>query len=331
MKMKKALALVLALVMVLALAACAKGNTDSNEGNAAGKKVGICIYKFDDNFMTTYRNALESDLKAKGYEVSVVDGKNDQATQTEQINTFISQKYDVLIINPVMTSAADGIVEQVKAAGIPAVIINREPTAEVMNMWDKIAYVGCDAAQSGTYQGELILETANKGDINGDGVISYIMIQGDPENIDAQLRTQYSVKALEDAGMKVEQLNLTRGDWDQAKGQEICANDLAQFGDKVEVVFCNNDAMALGAQQAIQAANRTVGKDIYLVGVDALPDALEQVKAGTMTGTVLNDAKGQAAKAIEVMEMLLKGETVEKQYYVDYVKVTPENVADFMG
>ena len=162
-------------------------------------------------------------------------------------------------------------------------------------------------------------------------MISYIMIQGDPENIDAQLRTQYSVKALEDAGMKVEQLNLTRGDWDQAKGQEICANDLAQFGDKVEVVFCNNDAMALGAQQAIQAANRTVGKDIYLVGVDALPDALEQVKAGTMTGTVLNDAKGQAAKAIEVMEMLLKGETVEKQYYVDYVKVTPENVADFMG
>ncbi|MGM9640948.1 MAG: galactose ABC transporter substrate-binding protein [Faecousia sp.] len=330
MKMKKALALVLALVLVLALAACAKGNTNS-KGDAAGKKVGICIYKFDDNFMTTYRNALESDLKAKGYEVSVVDGKNDQATQTEQINTFISQKYDILIINPVMTSAADGIVEQVKAAGIPAVIINREPTAEVMNMWDKIAYVGCDAAQSGTYQGELILETANKGDINGDGVISYIMIQGDPENIDAQLRTQYSVKALEDAGMKVEQLNLTRGDWDQAKGQEICANDLAQFGDKVEVVFCNNDAMALGAQQAIQAANRTVGKDIYLVGVDALPDALEQVKAGTMTGTVLNDAKGQAAKAIEVMEMLLKGETVEKQYYVDYVKVTPENVADFMG
>ena len=330
MKMKKALALVLALVMVLALAACAKGNTDS-KGDAAGKKVGICIYKFDDNFMTTYRNALESDLKAKGYEVSVVDGKNDQATQTEQINTFISQKYDVLIINPVMTSAADGIVEQVKAAGIPAVIINREPTAEVMNMWDKIAYVGCDAAQSGTYQGELILETANKGDINGDGVISYIMLQADPENIDAQLRTQYSVKALEDAGMKVEQLNLTRGDWDQAKGQEICANDLAQFGDKVEVVFCNNDAMALGAQQAIQAANRTVGKDIYLVGVDALPDALEQVKAGTMTGTVLNDAKGQAAKAIEVMELLLQGETVEKQSYVDYVKVTPENVADFMG
>ena len=332
MKMKKALALVLALVMVLALAACAKGNTDS-KGDAAGKKVGICIYKFDDNFMTTYRNALESDLKAKGYEVSVVDGKNDQATQTEQINTFISQKYDVLIINPVMTSAADGIVEQVKAAGIPAVIINREPTAEVMNMWDKIAYVGCDAAQSGTFQGELILDTPNKGDINGDGKVSYIMIQGDPENIDAQLRTEYSVKALKDAGVEVEQLNLTRGDWDREKGQTICANDLAQFGDQIEVVFCNNDDMAIGALQAIQSAGRKVNEDIYLVGVDALDAALNEVKAGNMTGTVLNDATAQASAAVECMEGLLNGDTYSagnQSVYVDYVKVTPDNVGDFM-
>ena len=191
--------------------------------------------------------------------------------------------------------------------------------------------MGCDAAQSGTFQGELILETANKGDINGDGVISYIMIQGDPENIDAQLRTQYSVKALTDAGMEVKELDLQRGDWDQNKGQEICQNDLTKYGAEVEVVFCNNDAMALGALQAIEAANRVVGQDIYLVGVDALSDALTQVKAGKMTGTVLNDAASQAAKAIEVMEMLLNGQAVEKQYYVDYVKVTQTNVDEFMN
>ena len=159
------------------------------------------------------------------------------------------------------------------------------------------------------------------------------MIQGDPENIDAQLRTEYSVKALTDAGMKVEQLNLTRGDWDREKGQTICANDLAQFGDKVEVVFCNNDDMAIGALQAIQAAGRTVNKDIYLVGVDALDAALNEVKAGNMTGTVLNDAVGQASGAVEQMELLLNGTTFEagkQSVYVDYVKVTPDNVADFM-
>ena len=302
--------------------------------SADGGKVGVCIYKFDDAFMTTYRNALEEMLTEKGYEVSVVDGKNDQAEQNNQINNFITQGVDALIINPVMTSAADQIIDLVKTAGIPTVLINREPTAEQMAVYDKLVYVGCDASQSGTMQGELILDTENKGDINGDGKVSYIMIQGDPENIDAQLRTEYSVKALTDAGVEVEELDLQRGDWDRAKGQEIAQNDLTKFGDEIEVVFSNNDDMAIGALQAIQAAGRTVNEDIYLVGVDALDAALNEVKAGNMTGTVLNDGVGQAAGAVEAMEGLLAGDTYaegEQSIYVDYVKVTPENIDEFMN
>ncbi len=302
--------------------------------SADGGKVGVCIYKFDDAFMTTYRNALEEMLTEKGYEVSVVDGKNDQAEQNNQINNFITQGVDALIINPVMTSAADQIIDLVKTAGIPTVLINREPTAEQMAVYDKLVYVGCDASQSGTMQGELILDTENKGDINGDGKVSYIMIQGDPENIDAQLRTEYSVKALTDAGVEVEELDLQRGDWDRAKGQEIAQNDLTKFGDEIEVVFSNNDDMAIGALQAIQAAGRTVNEDIYLVGVDALDAALNEVKAGNMTGTVLNDAVGQASGAVEAMEELLGGKTYaegEQSIYVDYVKVTPENIDEFMN
>ena len=353
--MKKTLALALAVVLSLGLqAGCGGGgNTStpaqSNPGTsqpaasnpaasipdapAGGGTVGVCIYKFDDAFMTTYRNSLEKILKDKGYEVTVVDGNNDQAKQNEQINTFITQGVDALIINPVMTSAADQIIATVKGADIPTVLINREPTAEQMAAYEKLVYVGCDAAQSGTFQGELILDTPNKGDINGDGKVSYIMIQGDPENIDAQLRTEYSVQALKDAGIEVEQLNLTRGDWDREKGQTICANDLAQFGDKIEVVFCNNDDMAIGALQAIQSAGRKVNEDIYLVGVDALDAALNEVQAGNMTGTVLNDANGQAASAVAEMEKLLGGATYtsgNQSVYVDYVKVTPENVGDFM-
>ncbi len=299
---------------------------------AAGGNIGVCIYKFDDAFMTTYRNALQEILEGKGYTVTVMDGKNDQAEQNNQINNFIAQEVDALIINPVMTSAADQIIATVKDADIPTVLINREPTAEQMAAYDKLVYVGCDARQSGTMQGELILDTPNKGDINGDGKISYIMIQGDPENIDAQYRTEYSVKALTDAGMEVEELDLQRGDWDRNKGQEIAQNDLAKFGEEIEVIFCNNDDMAIGALQAIQAAGRTVNEDIYLVGVDALDAALNEVVNGNMTGTVLNDANGQAAGAVEAMEALLGGKTYaegEQSIYVDYVKVTPDNAADF--
>ena len=355
--MKKTLALALAAVMSLGLlAGCGPKEPANNGGGttnppssasqpqggdassipdapAGGGTVGVCIYKFDDAFMTTYRNALQEILEGKGYKVTTVDGNNDQSKQNEQINTFITQGVDALIINPCMTSAADSIIATVKAAGVPTVLINREPTAEQMSAYDKLVYVGCDAAQSGTFQGELILETPNKGDINGDGKVSYIMIQGDPENIDAQLRTEYSVKALKDAGIEVEELDLQRGDWDREKGQTICANDLAQFGDQIEVVFCNNDDMAIGALQAIQAAGRKVNEDIYLVGVDALDAALNEVMNGNMTGTVLNDAVGQATAAVEEMEKLLGGATYSagsQSVYVDYVKVTPDNAKDFV-
>ena len=91
-------------------------------------------------------------------------------------------------------------------------------------------------------------------------------------------------------GMEVEELLMQRGDWDQAKGQQIAQDALTQFGEDVEVIFCNNDAMALGALQAIQASGRKVNEDIYLVGVDALTDAVQNIVDGNFTGTVFNDS-----------------------------------------
>ena len=314
-------------------AAAAAATTD-----VADKKVGISIYKFDDNFMTLYRTELvrylTEDLGFKAENVVVQDGKGDQAEQTNQIQNFIASGVDVMILNLVQASSAPEITDMCKDAGIPVVFINREPDEAEEQRWvdEKInaTYVGCDARQSGTYQGEEILETETKGDINGDGKVSYIMIQGDPENVDAQYRTEFSVKALTDAGMEVEELLKQRGDWDQAKAQQIAQDALNQYGDKIEVVFCNNDAMALGALQSIQQAGRTVGKDVYLVGVDALVEAVQNVVDGNMTGTVLNDDVGQATKAAEATKLFVEGKDVEKYYWVDYVKVTKDNASQYL-
>ena len=293
--------------------------------------VGVCIYQFADNFMTLYRADLEGYLKDMGYAVTIMDGKNDQNTQTEQINTFLQQGVDVLIINPVQTTSAQTIVDTVSPSGTPIVFINREPDKSVLDSYaDKCCYVGADARQSGTYQGELILETETQGDINGDGVITYIMCKGDPENIDAQYRTEYSIKALEDAGKKVNCLYEYLDNWDQTTAQQDVANALSQYGDQIEVVFCNNDAMALGALQSIQQAGRTVGKDIYLVGVDALAEAVQDVLDGNMTGTVLNDDVGQATKAAEAAKLYVEGSAVEQYYWVDYVKVTKDNASSYV-
>jgi len=302
-------------------------------------KVGVAIYQFDDNFMTLYRNEILSyfsslETDSVKYNVTMVDGKNDMAEQSNQIDNFITQGMDVIILNLVQTSSADAMIDRIVAAGIPLVLINREPLAyaadgstldeqyEGILKNPRVCYVGADARQSGSFQGRIIAELPNHGDINGDGKISYIMIEGDPENIDAQYRTQFSIKYLTDAGYTVECLDDQVGNWAQARGQEICANALAKFGRQIEVVFCNNDAMALGAAAAIQAAGRTVGKDIYLVGVDALAECVEMVNAGTMTGTVLNDHVGQSHKAVDVAVELLNARAIRNYYWVDYVMVT---------
>ena len=263
-----------------------------------------------------------------------MDGKNDQGEQMNQIRNFITQGYDVMIINLVQASSEPTVTEECNAAGIPVVYINREPEAEREQAWVdegiKATYVGADARQSGTYQGEEIAELENKGDADGDGVVRYIMVQGDPENVDAQYRTEKSIEALTGAGVEVEELVKMRGDWDQTKGQEITANALSQHGAKIDVVFCNNDAMALGALQAIEAAGRKVNEDIYLVGVDALVEVVEHVMNGKMTGTVFNDYFGQAHTAADKALDFVNGKDVDNVYMVDYVKVTPENASEIL-
>ena len=348
--MKKLISLLLVLAMALTLVACggsskpaettaapAAGETTAAAAAPAGDvktyNVGVAIYQYNDNFMTLYRQEIENYFKSLEtdtvkYNITMVDGKNDMGEQTNQIDTFITQKMDVIICNLVQTSSAEVIIDKVVDAGIPLILINREPLGDngdesypgiINNPY--VCYVGADARQSGTYQGEIVLALPDKGDINGDGVVSYVMVVGDPENPDAQYRTEYSIKALTDAGVQVKELVKNVGNWDQTKGQEIVAAALAQFGDEVEVVFCNNDGMALGAAAAIEAAGRTVGKDIYLLGVDALDECQEMVQKGTMTGTVLNDHIGQSHKAVDVAIQALNGEPIENYYWVDYVKV----------
>ena len=326
--MKKLIALVLAIVLVFGLVACG-----AKDGGVKTYKVGVAIYQYNDNFMTLYRQEIENYFKTLEtetvkYEVTMVDGKNDMAEQTNQIETFITQKMDVIICNLVQTSSAEVIIDKVVAADIPLILINREPLGDngdesyegILNN-EKVCYVGADARQSGTYQGEMVLALDDKGDVNGNGTVDYVMIIGDPENPDAQYRTEYSIKALTDAGVAVNELVSNVGNWDQAKGQEIAAAALAQFGDEVDVIFCNNDGMALGAAAAISAAGRTVGEDIYLLGVDALAECQEMVQNGTMTGTVLNDHIGQSHAAVDAAVAALNGEALENYYWVNYVKV----------
>ena len=316
----------------------AADDTEKPDVDLSDKKVGVCIYQFSDNFMTLFRTELENYLIELGFSkdnITIQDGANDQATQSNQIDAFIADGVDLLIINPVNSSSAESITDKVVAANIPLVYVNREPGEDEEKRWEdngwNVTYVGCDARQSGTMQGEIIadlgLDTIDK---NGNGKVDYIMIEGDPENVDAKYRTEFSVKALEDAGLEVNQLDDQVGNWDQATAQQLVANDLSQFGDDVEVVFCNNDAMALGALQAIEAAGRKVNEDIYLVGVDALTEAVQNVIDGKQTGTVFNNHFAQAQAASDIAVKFLSGEKVDAVNMVNYEKVTQDNAQEIL-
>ncbi|HOV94138.1 MAG TPA: galactose/glucose ABC transporter substrate-binding protein MglB [Spirochaetales bacterium] len=311
-------------------------------GGAGGKpKIGVAIYKFDDTFMSYVRNAISDNAKDKA-DVEIVDSQNSQPTQNEQVDAFLSKKVKALAINPVDRTAAAAIIEKAKAKNTPVVFFNREPLPEDMQAWDKVYYVGAKAEQSGSMQGEIVVEywkAHPEADKNKDGKMQYIMLKGEPGHQDAELRTQYSIQAVTDAGIEVDKLAEDTAYWDRPKAFDKMKAFLAAYGDKIEVVFCNNDDMALGAIEALKSDGYFTGdKQIVVVGVDATAPALQAVEEGTLLGTVLNDAKNQGKATFDLAYALAKGQDVTKAgweitdgkyVWVPYQKVTKDNYTQF--
>ena len=353
-KKKFALGLV-GVATVLTLGACGArgGSSTSGESADAGKGdseklIGGAIYKFDDTFMTGVRTAMTNAAKEAGVKLELVDSQNKQPTQNEQVDTFITKGVQALAVNPVDRTAAGPIIEKAKAKDLPIVFINREPEEADMNGYDKVWYVGAKAEQSGTQSGQIIadyFEANPEADKNGDGVIQYVMLQGEPGHQDATLRTEYSIKAIEEAGFKTEKLAADTAMWDKAKATDLMKSFLTGQGvDKIEAVIANNDDMALGAIEALKAEGYNTGdpaKFIPVVGVDATAPALEAMKDGSLLGTVLNDAVNQGTATINVANAVMDGKEVNeanvgypvtdgKYIWIDYVKVTKDNYAEFM-
>lgn len=322
--------------------AASAGATAAQTESASGKQpaIGVAIYKFDDTFMTGVRNAI-SDAAKNVAKVDIVDSQNSQPTQNDKVDLFITKKVNAMAINPVDRAAAGVIINKAKTANIPVVFINREPLQDDMKKWDKVYYAGAKAEESGTISGQLLVDNwkANPAmDKNKDGVLQYVMLKGEPGHQDAELRTKFSIQAIEDAGIKVQKLAEDTAMWDRVKGQEKMAAFLAANGDKIEAVLANNDDMALGAIEALKAAGYFKdGKTMPVVGVDATAPALKALEDGTLLGTVLNDAKNQGKAALKLTNVLALGQTPSKEntgyditdgkyVWIKYKKITKANM-----
>jgi methyl-galactoside transport system substrate-binding protein len=334
---KKTVIVLLIVAVVLSFAACGGGG-----GKGSGlPTIGVAIYKFDDTFMSYTRNAIQSNASGKA-ELEVVDSQNAQATQNDQVDAFLSKKISAIAINPVDRTAAATIIDKAQSKKVPVVFFNREPLPEDMSKWDQVYYVGAKAEQSGSMQGEIAYDywtVTPEADRNGDGVIQYIMLKGEPGHQDAELRTQYSIQYLKDKGIQVELLAEDTAMWDRPKAVEKMDAFLAAHGDKIEMVFCNNDDMALGVIESLKNAGYFQGgKYLPVLGVDATAPALEALSQGTLLGTVLNDADNQGKATFDVAYALASGSdpatsgwtiTDGKYVWVPYQKVTKDNYTQF--
>lgn len=342
MRFKKLSALVLAGALSFSLVACSGGGTTTTpapqgggtpattpvEPTANDLKVDVFIYNYADTYIASVRDAMKTAFEAQGLteadNFTFYDGANTQSTQTQQIETAVSQGSDLLIVNIVTTGsdeAAMNVVNLAKEKDIPVIFFNREVSNDVVNAYEKCAFVGTDADEAGYMQGEMIadilLADYDAMDLNGDGVISYIMFKGELGNAEADGRTQYSVeeanRLLADAGKPAlayydaNNTDLFQAcDWDTAKAQNAMATALGtnklDGADPIELVIANNDGMAIGAVTALNEVgyNTGDGPSIPVVGVDATTEAQDAIAAGKMSGTIKQDAVGMAEGIVKL-------------------------------
>src|SRR5271156_3475259 len=288
----------------------------------AATKIGVSMDKFDDNFLTVLRNGMADYAKTlPGVTVQIEDAKDDVSKQLSQVQNFIANGVDAIIVNPVDTSATAAITRAAADAGVPLVYVNREPS-DIEKLGPKAAFVGSNEVESGTLETKEICKL-----LGGKGNI--LVIEGQLSNQAAVQRTKdiHDVIATPDcSGMKI--IAEQTGEWDRTKGQNLMTNWLSK-GMKFDAVVSNNDEMAIGAIQAMKAASVDTKASI-VGGVDATQDALASMKAGDLKVTVFQDAAGQGHGAIDAALKLAKGEKVDRKVYIPFQLVTTDNMAKFM-
>ncbi|WP_070000666.1 galactose ABC transporter substrate-binding protein [Cellulosilyticum sp. I15G10I2] len=301
--------------------------TDTSLASAKNQmRVGVVLYNAADPFVMNIADSItryaeeEQELSQGKIIIDVLDSKNDQQLQNTQIDELIKQKYDAIAINIVDRAESANVIDKVKEAKIPVVFFNREPVPQDMNKWDQVYYIGAHAAEAGEMQGQILLDAITGGmkiDRNGDGIIQYVMLEGEPGHQDSILRSYHSIKVLEDAAIKTENLAMDTAMWQRGEAKDKILEWIEQFENHIEVILSNNDEMALGAIEALEARGYFKdNKSIPVIGVDGLTQALQAIKDDKMLGTVLNNADAQGKAIFGKLYNLSTG--AQSQIVLDY-------------
>ena len=328
--MKKTLSFLLTLLVVISLfVGCgsktapkpeeAKPTVATPATPAAAKKIkiGVAMKDLSDQFVKNIADAIQARAKdLPEVELILVDAQGDVSKQVSQVENFVAQKVDAIVLNAQDSAGCGPAVDAANKAKIPIVECNTLTNNDKYNV-----YVGSDDVDAGKIQGDFIKKL-----INGKGNV--VIIHG-PMGQSPEIKRKEGVKAsLLDSSPDIKVLAEQTANWKRDAAMALTEDWMQKFP-ALNVILAQNDDMAMGAVQAVQAAKK--GDKIIVVGVDAIPDALKAVKEGKLACTVFQDSKGQGAKSVDVALLLAKGGTSPKEVMIPFQLVTKDNVDKFIG
>ncbi|WP_422777611.1 sugar ABC transporter substrate-binding protein [Pseudomonas mediterranea] len=283
----------------------------------ASYRIGVSIARVDDNFMTYVRSGLEDAAKKDNVQIQFEDAQGDVVRQLNQVQGFINQKVDAVIVLPVDTAATTNMTRAAVEAKVPLVYVNRHPDERVLPKG--VVTVASNDIEAGQLQMHYLAEK-----LNGKGTLAIIM--GDLAQNATHDRTEGVKQVLKDyPGIKI--VEQQSAEWQRAKGMDLTSNWLLA-GTSFDAIVANNDEMAIGAAMALQQAGKAKG-EIAIVGIDGLPDGLAAIKRGMLVASVFQDPKAQATAALQAAVKMIKGEPVDAEVWVPFQLIKPEQVAMF--
>jgi inositol transport system substrate-binding protein len=277
-------------------------------------KIGATMLSMQNEFIVNIADEMQKKADELGAELIIVDAERSPLKQIEQVESFIAQKVDVIIMNPIEFEASSPAVTKALAAKIPIINVNSATSAT------PTAFVGSNDVESARIAMKYIADK-----LGGKG--NMVMIHGLMGQA-AQLQREEGAKEVLKLYPGIKMLAQQTGEWDRAKSMDLMQNWIQSYGDKINAVFAHNDEMGLGAVKALQAA---VLKDkVLVISVDAIKDALQSVQKGELNATVFQNANQQGARAIETAIKIAKKQPYEKEVLIPFELVTKENVGGYL-
>ena len=339
---KKLLSVLMAAVMVAGVGGVGAAQVK------AEKILGAGIYSASDNFNSYIGKAITNACDGI-FKTNIEDGQNDQSTQNNQVDTMLAKGASVVAVSVCDVTAAPTLIQKCKDAGnVPIIFFNKEITDyDVINSYENAYQVTSTGGDYGaSIQAQMVIDYWKEHpemDKNGDGKLQLVYLMGDPGHTASQPRCDYLKSTIEDAGIEIDLLAEDTGMWVTATAKEKMDAWVSKYGDEIECCVAGNDAMALGALSAVEAAGfNTDGEEsskyIPIYGIDALPEILSKIESGEITGSVLQDAKTQGQTIVKMAENLTSGkdavdgiegvETEEeaKAVRVPYQAITKDNL-----